>query len=68
VGATAKVDFLVEEGQIRGDAIVCHVKRAAGMGLKFTAVPEEDRQRLGMLITRLRHAYLEKPVRGGGSW
>jgi len=55
VGATAKIDFLVQEGQIRADAIVRHVEPRDGMGLKFTAVPEADRAHLGMLITRLRH-------------
>jgi len=54
VGATAKIDFLVQEGQIRADATVCHAQLAHGMGLKFTAVPEEDRARLGLLIMRLR--------------
>ena len=56
VGAAAAIDFLVQEGQIRADAVVCHVEAAGGLGLKFTAMPEGDRPRLGMLITRLRHS------------
>jgi PilZ domain-containing protein len=67
VGATAKVDFLVQEGRIRVDATVRHVKPASGMGLQFTAVPEADRPRLGMLITRLRNANPGRPPAGGGS-
>lgn len=55
VGALAKVEFLVQEGQIRADAVVCHVEPNKGLGLKFTAMPFVDRPRLGMLITRLRH-------------
>lgn len=54
VGTVAKIDFLVQEGQIKADAVVRHVRPASGLGLKFTAVPEEDRPRLRMLITRLR--------------
>jgi len=54
VGATAQIDFLVQEGRIRADAVVCHVEPTRGLGLKFTAMPREDRPRFGMLITRLR--------------
>lgn len=54
VGSMAQVDFLVEEGQIRTRATVCHVEGANGMGLKFTAIVQEDRPRLAALLTRLR--------------
>lgn len=56
VGAAAKIEFLVQEGQIRADAVVCHIQPANGLGLKFTAIPERDRSRLATLITRLRHS------------
>lgn len=56
VGAAASIDFLVQEGQIRADAIVRQVQPPSGMGLRFTAIPEGDRSRLGALITRLRHS------------
>lgn len=56
VGAPVGVDFLVQEGQIRADAVVRHIEPDKGLGLKFTAMPEGDRPRLGMLITRLRHS------------
>lgn len=56
VGAAATIDFLVQEGQVRADAVVCHAEPASGLGLKFTAMPEGDLTRLGMLITRLRHS------------
>jgi len=55
VGAPVELDFLVEEGQIRAEAVVRHLEPSGGLGLKFTAMPERDRPRLGMLITRLRH-------------
>jgi PilZ domain-containing protein len=60
VGAVATIDFLVQEGQIRAEAIVRHVKPTGGLGLKFTAMPKIDHPRLGMLITRLRHS--SRPV------
>jgi len=54
VGAEAQIDFLVEEGQIRTKAVVRHVEGAGGIGLEFTAIAQEDRSRLGTLLTRLR--------------
>ena len=54
VGAEARIDLLVQEGQISADVVVRHIKPACGMGLNFTAMLEDDRPRLGMLIRRLR--------------
>src|SRR5467141_2690807 len=54
VGAKVNLHFLVEEGQIRAEAVVCHVEPGRGLGLKFTAVREEDRRRLAGLMKRLR--------------
>ena len=48
------VDFLVEEGQIRAEAVVRHAKPGRGLGLRFTAVSDADRHRLAALMTRLR--------------
>jgi hypothetical protein len=50
----AQLDFLVQEGRIRADAVVRHVRRGDGLGLKFTALSEEDRTRLRSLLSRLR--------------
>ena len=44
----------VQEGTIRADATVRHAKEGQGMGLKFTAVREEDRKNLVSLMARLR--------------
>jgi hypothetical protein len=52
--ATVKLDFLVQEGQIRAEAVVRHAKPGSGLGLKFTALTEEDGPRLTALMTRLR--------------
>lgn len=54
MGARTSLHFLVEEGQIRAEAIVRHVKPGRGLGLEFTAVREEDRGRLADLLKRLR--------------
>ena len=54
VDAPIRLDFLVEEGQIRAEAVVRHVKPGRGLGLRFTALTEEDGPRLTALMTRLR--------------
>jgi hypothetical protein len=53
-GMPAKLDFLVQEGRIKADAVVRHVKGGNGLGLRFLVVAEEDRQRLKALLLRLR--------------
>jgi hypothetical protein len=53
VGTAIRLDFLVQEGQIRAKAVVRHVKPGSGLGLKFTALTEEDGPRLTTLMTRL---------------
>jgi len=53
-GMPAKLDFLVQEGRIKADAVVRHVKGGNGLGLRFLVVAEEDRQRLKALLSRLR--------------
>lgn len=53
-GMPAKVDFLVQEGRIKADAVVRHVKRGNGLGLWFLFVDDADRARLKTLLARLR--------------
>jgi hypothetical protein len=52
VGATIGLDFLVQEGSIRAEAVVRHAKLGHRMGLKFTSVRSEDRLRLAALVKR----------------
>jgi hypothetical protein len=52
LGAPVKLDFLAGEGQIRASAVVCHMKRGEGVGLKFIAINHLDCQRLAGLIER----------------
>ena len=56
-GVLARLHFLVQEGQIRADAVVRHAKSGDGLGLKFVALNEQDRPKLAALLTRLRAAY-----------
>ncbi len=53
-GMPAKLDFLVQEGRIKAEAVVRHVKNGSGLGLRFLVVADEDRQRLKALLSRLR--------------
>jgi PilZ domain len=53
VGASVKVDFLVQEGRIGAEAVVRHVK-SGGLGLKLSTMGNEDQKRLRALIARLR--------------
>ena len=55
VGTNTKLEFLVQEGQIRAEAVVQHVRAGHGLGLKFTALSEGDCPRLAALLSRLRN-------------
>jgi len=53
-GLMAKLHFLVDEGQIRAEAAVRHVEPGRGLGMRFTAVHQQDRPQLSALLNRLR--------------
>jgi len=55
-GVLTRLYFLVQEGQIRADAVVRHAKSGVGIGVKFTALSEQDRPKLAALLNRLRGA------------
>jgi hypothetical protein len=54
VGVKAKLDFLVQEGQIRAEAVVRHHVPGGGLGLKFTAITDKDCPQLVALLNRIR--------------
>jgi hypothetical protein len=54
VGSKARVDFLVQEGQIRTEAVVRHFVPGGGLGLKFTAITDTDCPQLVALLNRIR--------------
>ena len=56
VGSTPKLEFLVQEGQIRADAVVQRAEPGRGLAMKFTTVNDGDRPRLEALINRLRYS------------
>lgn len=58
-GAKLKMEFLVPEGQIRVEAEVRHFEPNHGLGLKFTAIGEQDRRRMVALLARVRSNSLE---------
>jgi hypothetical protein len=62
-GMPAKLDFLVQEGSIKADAVVRHVKSGNGLGLRFLAVADGDRLRLKALLRRLRSFTTALPQR-----
>jgi len=53
LGAKTNLHFLVQEGQIRAEAVVRHVRPGGGLGLKLHAVSEKDRPNLTALVRRL---------------
>jgi len=59
-GVFTRLHFLVQEGQIRANAVVRHAKSGDGLGLKFTAVSEQDRPKLAALLNRLRGTHHER--------
>lgn len=54
VGSITKIHFLVSEGNIRADAVIRHLLPGKGLGLKLTALAEEDCVRFTSLMKRLR--------------
>jgi hypothetical protein len=54
LGAKAKLEFLVQEGQIRAEAVVLHLVPGGGLGLKFTAITDKDCPQLVALLNRIR--------------
>ena len=54
VGIEANIHFLVQEGQVRVEAMVCHAVTSKGVGLKFRSISQSDRKNLAALLTRLR--------------
>jgi hypothetical protein len=57
LGSIVKLEFLVQEGRVRADAVVRRVEPGRGLALKFTAVSDEDRPHLAALMNRLRQTF-----------
>lgn len=53
-GEILNLHFLVQEGQIRAEAIVRHNSTGHGLGMKIKSVPSQDAPHLHKLLMRLR--------------
>ena len=53
VGATVELHFLVQDGEIRANAMVRYVKAGSGLGLQFETVRNEDQTRFARMVKRL---------------
>jgi hypothetical protein len=53
-GEMLNLHFLVQEGQIRAEAVVRHAISGRGLGMKISSVPTQDAPHLIRLISRLR--------------
>ena len=61
LGASVELYLLVGEGQIHAKALVRHVEPNHGLGLKFTALSEQDRVRFAALMRRMYSAQSAAP-------
>ena len=52
-GERVQLHFLVQEGQIRAEAVVRHVVSGRGLGVKFNALTSQDAPQLEQLLSRL---------------
>ena len=60
-GELMNLHFLVQEGQIRVEAVVRHQAPGRGLGMKINSVPTQDAPHLIRLLSRLReHPALPK--------
>jgi hypothetical protein len=53
-GDLLNVHFLVQEGQIRAEAVVKHATSGRGLGMKINSIPTADAPHLHRLLMRLR--------------
>ena len=53
-GAKLRMHFLVQEGQIRLDALVRHTRQGQGYGLKIQSVAPKDIPQFDALLARMR--------------
>jgi PilZ domain-containing protein len=54
LGAPVQLHFLADEGRIRANAVVRHVRPGKGLGLRLTTINDQDCQRLAGLIRSVR--------------
>lgn len=55
-GVRVQLEFLVQEGNIRAEAVVRHLIPSSGLGFKFTAISDQDCPNLIALIRRIQRS------------
>lgn len=53
-GELVRLHFLVQEGQIRAEAVVRHVVAGRGLGMKIESLSAQDAPQMKKLLSRLR--------------
>jgi hypothetical protein len=53
-GELFRLHFLVQEGQIRAEAVVKHVVAGHGLGMKIESLSSQDAPQMSRLLSRLR--------------
>jgi hypothetical protein len=61
-GERVQLHFLVQEGQIRAEAVVRHAVTGHGLGMKINSISSQDAPQLKRLLSRLREAPTPLPV------
>lgn len=61
-GEIVNLHFLVQEGQIRAEAIVRHTNPGKGLGMKINSIFTQDAPQLRSLLSRLRERPPASPV------
>jgi hypothetical protein len=61
-GELLRLHFLVQEGQIRAEAVVRHADPGRGLGMKISSVSSQDAPQLNRLLSRLRENPLSPQV------
>jgi hypothetical protein len=62
-GELIRLHFLVQEGQIRAEAVVRHVIEGRGIGVKIESLSSQDAPQLRRLLSRLRESSITSRMR-----
>jgi hypothetical protein len=60
-GDLLNLHFLVQEGQIRAEAVVKHTTTGRGLGMKISSITTQDAPHLHRLLMRLREPAKPRP-------
>jgi hypothetical protein len=63
-GELVRLHFLVQEGQIRAEAVVRHVIAGRGFGMKIESLSTQDAPQMKKLLSRLRETSMLARIQG----